>query len=243
MKPITVVFVLVIVGFVSCQEGITCQERTEEILRSKYSFENYNDFVKYLYSICITDTHCTQAYFQHTTRNFSVFKYLIGNLLSRYSSNKNVIYFNPIEIMTEMICEKEEAAASLVPLFSVQESSEGKMTQLSSSAGELVDHIIKSNSLYTMYSHATASNPTCGLGQKLVVSNDGSMVSCACQENTNCASSMHNTTYINVSIALVLFFVVMILGVLAFNTAYHVQVLDNFQKRKDPTTLARLMRY
>jgi hypothetical protein len=229
---------------VTCQnsDNESCQSYAKELLERRYGYGGYSSFVDLLHDICIRNVNCAQAYYQHDGKNVTIFKFLVKELIDKYKRANHAIYFDQLDVMSEIVCNGISPVTNIAPLLSST-----RYAQYSAEEGATTDNVIASyletNALYAMYSHATASNPTCGLNQKMIVSHDGMTVSCSCGENMNCASSVHNTTYINVSVALVIFFVVLLLAVLSFNTAYHIRVLENFQKRKDPTVLARLIRY
>jgi hypothetical protein len=162
-------------------------------------------------------------------------------MISRYTERSKSVYFDANEILASMLCEKN----NWITTGNYQISSEKMVSNecyQSSSMDFMMDHIVRTNTLYQMYSHVKDKGPLCGLNQRVVVSNDGAMVSCICQENQNCAVSMHNTTFIDVSVALVLILSILILCMLGFKMVYHVSMLEIFKENSNnPTVLVRLV--
>jgi hypothetical protein len=219
-----------------------CVQDTKEVIGAKYTFQTYGEFVNHLYDICVQDKACSQSYFQHNHKNFTTFKFLIGPLIGRYSQNVGSIYFDGVETLAYMLCDRDDwMKTGSVQISNIKSfSNDGKVSFI---ANEAIDHMFKTSTLYQMYSQVSASRPNCGLNQKLIVSQDGSMVSCVCQENQNCATSMHNAVYTDVTLALVIVFQVLLLGVNSFEAAFRIRIWQTLKRpsKKDPDSVLRMI--
>lgn len=226
-----------------------CIETTTNMLRSKYEFNSYGEFVGFLYEVCIQDRGCTKAYFQHNHKNFTNFKFLIGGLLAKYSQKVGSIYFDGVSTLAMMLCDKDDwfntghVQASYLSSISTDFNYFDQDHPVARVTNNVVEHIFNSSALYQMYSHASSSTPNCGLNQKLIVSEDGTMVSCVCQETQNCAVSMHNTIFTDVSLGLIIVFEILLLAVVGIEASYRTRIWNALKKplRKDTESTLRMI--
>jgi hypothetical protein len=203
---------------------------------NQFDLNNENDLTNHLFNICIKDDFCKHRFYQHNSKNITLFNYLIKDLLYQQLDKYEGFYINWYDVLSLMIEENNNNNnQNIIGNYVVEYNDDDSNSNNSSINNELLNELIELKLLYTMSNYQANNNDVvCYPGQKLIVSEDGLYYNCICEENHNCSQSVFDMTYVNLCLALLIVLAGLITAILAFRVILDWNIYSGLSHRKRP---------